>query len=100
MFSLFTRPKPDPIYDVLILFLQAQRDREVSIQKQLEVLQTHLEMFKAAPAGQDLTTTPATEDDLLNALELAAEMGNPEASEVIADPDRLREYIRYYRAST
>lgn len=99
MFSLFSRPAADPIYKLAEMLILQQREQQLTVQKQLEVLQTHLEMFKTPAMGPDMPSAVASEDDLMDSLELAAELGNPEAAEVIADPDRLREYIRHYRAS-
>jgi hypothetical protein len=83
---------------VIQLMLENQRDQLAILQEQQATFNRWLELFKP-PADNPAPGPDRQEQDLREMLELSAQMGNPEAEDILADESRLKAYIRYTRAS-
>ncbi len=89
----------DPLVALMTVMAENQRLTMANHEKQLALFAEWLQLFKQ-PSGQPEDQRPnRDEEEIRDMLELSAEMGNPEAADILADEKRLSAYIRYSRAS-
>jgi hypothetical protein len=92
-------PPPDPSVELMRVMAENQRLQQENHRKQIELFEQWLGLFKQPAADPNLPGPSQSDADIRDMLELSAELGNPEAADILADEKRLSAYVRYTRAS-